>query len=197
MKQMLPKFVSSTYATYRGDGESHRIRLIGFAIAGLVISSFGVSLGETALPAMALTVSVLAGFTFTALFSSHAISFDDLPPPRNESDALDRQRLTAMLANFRQRSRYFLIASVVCLLSILVLSIRLDFGPTIEGLTTFKVGDWKLEEMVDLARQVGAHIFKFIVVFVVLEVIYTFYRLSETIFAIIDTRRSYLEHNPR
>lgn len=188
-----PKIIADAYRSYRGDDESHLGRLVCLVVVAALIATYAGNLSEAALPAMALAVSVLAGFTFTALFSSGSLSTNDLPEPTDESDREDRNRLEDILENFRVRSRLFLLASVLCLGLVLLISIPLDWG-VIAGHISCVVNDSSVKYLT-IAQSIHEYLSSFIVFitfFIFSEMLHLFYRLAESIFSILDIRRKYL-----
>jgi len=192
---MLP-LIRDVYDTYKGDEEPHVLRLFVMVLASLAVAIFSVDLPDHALPAMALAISVLAGFTFTSLFSSHALATFDLPPPNSESDRNDLRTLKTLSVNFRSRSRLFILLAVTDLIGIIYLS--LDFSGAKGSF------DWVLlqfpslnynhiYESLTFGLLLLRSIISFVVVFIFLECLYTFYRLAETIVSVVDIRRDYIE----
>lgn len=114
MRSLLSQ-VSRVYSGYRGDGQPHIPRLLVAVCVALTISATSKSLNKDALSMMAVIVSVLAGFSFTALFSSHSHSANDLPTAISENDRQDLLILNKLFNNFKDRSRYFLSLGVICL----------------------------------------------------------------------------------
>ena len=185
----LAEIARAVYSGYVGDGERHRVRIAAMFLFAATIALSPSSLNKDALSMMGVMVSVLAGFSFTALFSSQSHSLRDLPAPKDESDRLDLNKLKILFSNFRDRSKYFLIMSIICLLMCLVLLVKVNF--------TFFLIDQEV-----LILSVVSNVWKFacgvgraFCILVFLEIIYTFYRMSQTIFAIIETRRLYLEQD--
>lgn len=186
------------YRTYAGDREYHRIRFFLIIALSSVVSMFGVNLAQTAFATMSSAISILAGFTFTALFSSHYLTVSDLPLASNEDDRRDLTRLRSLSNNFRVRSKFFIILSVINLLLILILSVNIDlshlFGFALrrfyEILFSYVPA---LPNAFNVAFAISKVIMTFIVFCLFLECLYTFYRLAETIMAALDIRREYLD----
>ena len=189
--------VADVYNTYKGDDEPHKLRLSAAFFTSVLISVVGGDFSAAAFPAMALTVSVLAGFTFTALFSGHLLTTNELPEPRDENDRQDLARLKRLAVNFRARSRFFLVISILVLVVIILLSVPLDTAVKSAIAELLDHGAFEqLTFWVSLVREVPNVLFAVmvsIVFFVFFESIYTFYRLSETALAITDTRRDYID----
>lgn len=189
-----PKVLTDAYESYAGDGDRHRVRLSLIALIAILIAAYSKSLSDAALPAMALAVSVLAGFTFTALFSSGSLSAADLPKEENESDRAERKRLDSIITNFRVRARLFLLTAVLALLAILLISIRLDIALMAEHLTTLGVKPEANHASIAISiHQFSSKIMILLTFIIFLEMLYLFYRLSESVFSALDIRRNYLQ----
>ncbi len=181
--------IQDVYRTYRNDKEHHAIRILIAIIISIAIGAFGSGLSKNAFPVMTLAISVLAGFSFTALFSNHAITTFDLPLPKDEIDRRDIATLHTLGENFRTRSRYFLIMSVLEIIIVLLLSFRIDIISAIGFLeyTPTETGVIFVNKLLSYASST----LTIIAFFVFFEFIYTFYRLSETILSILDLRTQY------
>lgn len=184
-----PSLIQDVYRTYRNDSEHHAIRILIAVIISIAIGAFGSGLSKNAFPVMTLAISVLAGFSFTALFSNHAITTIDLPLPKDEIDRRDIATLDTLGENFRIRSRYFLIMSVVEIIIILSLSFRID-TKSIFLFFDFNSIDAILIFVNKFTFYASATV-TIIAFFIFFEFIYTFYRLSETIMSILDIRTQY------
>lgn len=187
------------YHSYRGDGERHWVRLVLAAVASFAVAYGSSNLSTGVFPSMALAVTVLAGFSFTALFSSHALTVHDLPKIQDENDRNDINLLKDLSQNFRIRSRYFFITAVADLLLIILAICKFEFNKLLICDILLKTR----EEIVSIHANICYSIstisasttlsLSFIAIFVFLEGLYTFYRLSETIMAVIDIRNNYLQ----
>lgn len=183
--------IKSVYDGYRGDGEPHAFRILCVFIASVVLTLDRSGLNKDTLATMAVIVSVLAGFSFTALFSSHSHSTSDLPAALSESDRQDIRNLMTLFKNFRDRARYFLTVSVICLLTVFLLGITMNFGNSMNFIPYFDYTS-KLLHMRDVWSFI-CMISRTFAFFMFFEILYTFYRLAQTVFAILDTRRAYLQ----
>lgn len=195
-------FVKETYGTYyntlenRREGHSLRLFLLIFLTACICIFADGFS---TDLNNMMITgLTILTGFTFTALFSDHSLADVGLPKPKNETDRHDLKRLSVLANNFHVRSRYFIILSIIDVCILIVRSINFSI-PGIIQRSAAKFSDY-VQFDVGLAANalhiVGDYVAwfaAFLSVFMFLECLYTFYRLSETIISIVNTRRDYMK----
>lgn len=185
--------ISDTYESYRDDTACHRTRIVLIGIVSIFIAVYAGNLSVSALPAMALAVSVLAGFTFTALFSTSSLSNSDLPKPRDESDTYDLLRLNTIIKNLQIRSRLFLAASVSCLVLILLLVIPVEEKIIFEHIQSIEMSCNLVFDAILDVRYIGRIIVRFSTFFLFFELLYLFYRLSESIFSVLETRRDYLD----
>lgn len=182
--------VSSVYRGYAGDGERHILRLLLVTAISIIIAIDPKSLNKDVISTMAVIVSVLAGFSFTALFSNHSHSTTDLPPPKSESDRQDIRNISILFNNFRDRARYFLLISLLCLLTCFFVSLPFDINLYIYIFNNEKF--YILYDIFSMFWKIICFVARFICLFLFFEILYTFYRLSQTIFSILDTRRDYL-----
>lgn len=185
------KLTQEVYAVYRGDGEHHLRRIMICAISSFVLAVSPDGLNKDALSTMGVVVSVLAGFSFTALFSGNYVTSFDLPKANSESDRSDIANLRKLFYNFRVRSRYFLTSSVIFLIATLILCVRVDLVDIMYNLQI--IVERKYLGIHNVLRLLLSGFVRFIATFLFLELLYTFYRLSETIFAIIEIRSSYMD----
>lgn len=195
------KLLKKNYDTYidasLGQREGHTLRLIIFCFISLIVSVFAPQALSGVYSMMATGVTVLTGFTFTALFSDHALASSGLPQPRNENDVQDLRRLETLSKNFGARSSYFIALSII--------EVILLAATSVEFSVPASMNSWLMEEkwlqvlfasnwfilFSNIADIMGI-LFHSIIIFVYLECLYTFYRMAETILAILETRRIYL-----
>lgn len=194
--------IVDAYGTYRdvrsGSAERHWPRIVGFLIISSLIAFLADSLIDGAVPIMATGITVLTGFTFTALFSDHSLASYGLPEPKTEEDRDDLKRLKELSKNFKLRSEYFLTLSVLEVVFLVVLSLELVLPDLVHDYAfclNEKIADFLpilsgLPALISHSISVASGGF---VLFIFGECLYTFYRLSETILAIVDTRRQYFE----
>lgn len=187
MQNKFPIF-GEVYGGYKDDGENHLLRLIFFAIFSIFIAFFSVDIRNSSLPSMALTVSVLAGFTFTALFSDQYLSAYDLPKIKNESDRADIDNLNSLLVNFKDRSRLFIFVSVIDLVLIVVSTLKINL-PNVEYFNFINIYSINSHNI----STVIYGLLLSVTLFLFFELLHVFYRLSETALSIIDIRSKYLK----
>lgn len=177
-------------------------RVILFIFISFLCPLFGDYKFITAYSMMATGLTVLTGFTFTALFSDQSLGAAGLPKPQNETDRFDLERLSVLSDNFRSRSSYFISISILCVILLTIGCIEFEIPEIIRRST----GDILLiipnyKDIVLITLRILSRIIYFlfysIIFFVYLECIYTFYRMAETILAIVDTRRNYLGGNAK
>lgn len=177
--------------------ESHVLRLIIFVIVAFFVA---VSVGVPPIDITTLMVTglaILTGFTFTALFSDHALAEAGLPMPSTESDRIEIAKLAKLSHNFRARSEYFITLSVLNVCVLILIGIGID--PAIPARWILEVSGTRNLFPIDIIRgiyYVAARILLstgiFISTLFFLENLYTFYRLTETTLAILNARRAYL-----
>lgn len=198
------EIVQNTYKTYYNTAEKRperqRLRVLLTALLAVCFCLFS---GRPPLDLnnmMITGLTILTGFTFTALFSDHSLAEAGLPKPSTEDDVQDLRRLALLATNFHIRSRYFIILSIfdVCLL--IARSVEWSLPQFLhKGLA--KLVSWTeydFSTALAVARHSTTAIDKLTIVFSIflfLECLYTFYRLTETIISIVNTRRDYLKAN--
>jgi len=187
------KIFSDTYKTYIGDEERHRVRIILFLFVSSLISVFGNNLDESTLPVMTLAISVLTGFSFTALFSNYTMTSQGLPDPINENDRNDIRILENLGKNFRVRSKYFISISVFNILMILIITIDINDNYNLirNIILDIQFGEYFIG-IISISFSILEYLLLILVFFTFFECMYTFYRLTETIMAVLDTRGSYI-----
>lgn len=182
------------YKSYQGDGERHIFRISVIIITSILISVFGADLSKNSFQNIALIITVLTGFSFSALFSDHSMAGSDLPPPQNETDRHEIEVLKALGLNFRSRSRLFIILSITDLILIFIISIGLYINHNPICSASFLVESVQRCSIIFVAiKTVLSGLFNFTTMVIFFECLYTFYRLSETMMSVVDMRRDYLE----
>lgn len=198
----LLELAKRNYSTYKssltGASESHHFRL-GFTILLSIVLAVFSTEPTSAYPMMVTGITILTGFTFTALFSNHVLADVGLPKPVDESDRLDLKRLESLSQNFKARSSYFILLSIIN--SVLLIAASLKFsipltfseaGSKFLESSGFEIGDASLR-ILSHGPALFADAFFVLVTCIFLECLYTFYRLSETIIAIVDIRSNYVK----
>lgn len=198
----MKKIVQDTYRTYfntaENRAENHWLRVGGTAAVALCFCVFA---GRPPLDLnnmMITGLTILTGFTFTALFSDHSLADVGLPKPKNENDRQDLKRLGTLAHNFHARSRYFIFFSIIDVLILIARSIDFSLPSYLKvwGKKLIDVSQYDLSNLILVSRIAGDAVDKitiFISVFVFIECLYTFYRLSETIISIVNIRREYMK----
>lgn len=197
----LSKLVADVYKTYSSDSEPHRFRVALVIAASFIISLFGTNIPSNVMPVMATVLSVLTGFAFTAVFSSYSMAASGLPPASNENDRLDLNTLRELGENFKVRSKYFIVCAVAGLVLIMLLTVKLsdsanpfDYDFPID-ISMMSEDRYLFQDAIEGLFSGTRVLLTFIAFFVFFECLYTFYRLSETSFAILDKRRKYLDQH--
>lgn len=197
------RIISSNYATYIDDvtrrRESHAVRLLASFAVALLLSSF-VSSATSAHTMMATGFTIFAGFVYGALFSPHAMGGADLPRPLSETDRIDLERLRKLVADFRVRSIYFIAVAIVEIILLTCVSFSYSIPkevPEIVGnsLNHVPVDYWaKLRLICDWTEWTLSLVTPAFIVFLFLEGLYAFFRLSTAMVEIVKTRQEYLEN---
>jgi len=196
------QLLSEAYKTYidtaRMEPERHLSRLVVFTTLSFAFAVFATDKISDVYSMMATGVTVLTGFTFTALFSDHALPSSGLPKPKNENDRLDRVRLGVLSKNFRARSYYFIVISIfetvllvaACFHFVLPAAMHSWFHE-IELVWTISTRErFLVAQKVVLTLPV---IVAISINFIYMECLYTFYRMAETVMAILEIKRKYLD----
>ncbi len=198
----LLELAKTNYNTYKsnldGAKERHTFRLGMSFFVSLILAVFTTD-PATAYPMMVTGITILTGFTFTALFSNHVLADVGLPKPSDESDRQDLKRLGELSQNFKARSSYFILLSIID--SVLLIGATLKFSiPLVisnSAISLLAYLNFQIEEtmssFLSYASVFFSEMFFVIVTFIFLECLYTFYRLSETIIAIVDIRSDYIK----
>ncbi len=196
------KFIVSHYNTYINTSlqtrEPQLYRVCFLLISSLFFALFGADNVINVYSIMATGITVLTGFTFTALFSNQALGSSGLPPPKNENDRQDLIRLNTLTQNFRTRSSFFITISILEIVLLAAASAGLSDHYSItswvpklivrENLHVASITDY-----IRLMFMIFAICYTTILNCIYLESLYTFYRMAETIFAILDIKKEYLD----
>ncbi|ANL70407.1 hypothetical protein AMC83_CH00369 [Rhizobium phaseoli] len=197
--------VKDNYRTYYNTRDSvaerHWLRLLCTVTLALGIGILSSS--SNIFGMMINGLAILAGFTFTALFSDHSLADVGLPKPKNENDVFDLKILSTLANNFHTRAKYFIFLAIVDVCLLVAISAGFAIPALIsENFTVFvtyiyELGGigWTLSHSAKTYTffvNVTYAICSSISLFIFLECLYTFYRLSETIIAIVNARREYL-----
>jgi hypothetical protein len=196
------ELVKANYETYRNNAtglqERHRRRILCSLLVACLLAAFSDDT-SAAYPIMVTGITILTGFTFTALFSDYVVAEVGLPTASDESDRSELSRLSKLSANFKARSSYFIGLSII--VSALLIAASLKFSiPEILAEILSNFGKFMLlkfgfdySNLTAVTSAMLSEIFFVIVTFAYLECLYTFFRLSETIIAIVDLRTDYLK----
>ncbi len=191
------KLSKKVYQTYAGDSERHGIRLISFIVVAIIIAVFAKVIDENSLAMMSVAISVLTGFTFTSLFSNNISATTDLPAPKNETDRYDIEILGVLEKNFESRAKFLIAMSMVSIMIMVFLSISINPKKTVHVIVEFIIGkteENKFNHVYNYGSKIWialAFLMRAGAMFVFFEVVYTFYRLSETVIAVLEKRGAY------
>lgn len=176
------------------------MRLVVFCALSVLFSIFGRSSLEDVFSVLATSMTILTGFTFTALFSDHSLADIGLPAPRNENDRQDIIRLGRLGQNFKFRSSYFIALSIITVIAMTVVSVEFTLPEAFKTTVLRSSLYFEIElrsETLGTLKWVSSIVHLVLVAastFIYLECLYTFYRLSETILSIVNLRRDYIRH---
>ena len=198
MRQLVRRTYRTYFNTALGEPERHTSRLTLFLFISLVFALFSSDTPPAVYSMMATGIAILTGFTFTALFSDHAVASSGLPEPKTEDDIQDLQRLKVLSENFSARSTYFITLSILEVVLLSAASFELKapefitlLDTEIEWVSSFFSHNFL--EIIGTLPMIISFLFVFLLNFLYLECLYTFYRMAETMLAILEGRRGYLE----
>lgn len=196
------ELVKANYDTYKilptGAAEKQWIRLVISFLVSLLLAIFAGDV-SSAYPIMVTVITILTGFTFTALFSDHILADVGLPTPSNENDRKDIERLELLSENFKTRSSYFILLSIIDAVLLIAASLKFTvprpLSNEIDNMSNSIITNFGLElpGFISLISNLFSELIFVMVALLFLECLYTFYRLSETIIAIVDIRSTYLK----
>jgi len=147
-------------------------RLALSVVVAILATTFAASTAPKIYGQIATAITVLTGFTFTALFSDFALGQANLPKAETEHERLELIRLGRLSENFQVRVKLFIPLAIV--------EIVLLAGCGLFERSNGSVVAWPEWLLVML------------VFFLFLESLYVFYRMAETIIVIVDLKRKYL-----
>ena len=201
----MTSLIKKNYDTYvsaaTGRREGHCLRIVLFLIFSIICAVFAKTSVYSSYSVLVTSITILTGFTFTALFSDHTMADVGLPCPKDENDRADLARLGVLGENFKCRSSYFIALSIVGAVLMTIASLELTspkivsdalakLWPTIAAFLGFDPRSY----LMMIGNFISA-VMILTVVFVYLECLYTFYRMSETILSIVNLRRAYIRHS--
>ncbi|KAA8606021.1 hypothetical protein AL036_16355 [Salipiger aestuarii] len=206
------KVAKDNYDTYRHPTtkvlESHRVRLLATAAAAILLALLAGKSTAPSFSLMATAISVIAGFTFSALFSGHAIAIADLPGSKSPEDVDDRKRLDALDTNHKIRTKYFLALCILELAFLAALVVDFTLPSIVKDFTAVAYEKVHLSSMplktpsihsvrdtLDLLKIATIWSLNSFAIFIFAECLYTFHRLSESILKIIEIRKLYLQRH--
>lgn len=197
MKEVIDLW-KGVYATYIGDDGRHRLRLFTFSITSLCIAVLSHEISGDAIATMLVAISVLTGFTFTSLFSNVSAR-TGLGRPRNESDRQDLAILSLLEKNFNSRAKFLIALSMVSIILMVMLTIEIypkGIVSKAASWTDYTSNKSRLENLFAASKamwSLSVLIVRTLTFFTFFEAIYTFYRLSETVIAILERRGQYID----
>ncbi|WP_102868721.1 hypothetical protein [Pseudovibrio exalbescens] len=195
LKQIIA-VISDNYGTYVNaitkTRERHAPRLAAQIIIGLILAFSLSELSENSISVVITSLSILAGFSFSAMFPIASDITSNLREPQHSEDHDDLKRLSLLANSFRANVSYFI---PLTLLTIVVFTSQmLDLEFPSEIFLLFKPSDTALAKLIsaiDLANYILAKFIIFLSVILFLEVIYTFYRMCFTVIYMLKIREEY------
>ena len=197
------KLIKENYRTYSNAdlsrSERHWWRFFIFIVLASLFTLFAQNSSSDVYSLMVTGITILTGFVFTALFSDHALSDVGLPKANDETDRQDIRRLAHLSDNFHARSAYFIAISIIGAFLLIVQSIDPSVPETLVQLLN-QIQGWMVQNVkfdgstfLSFSLWIASILISLISIFIYLECVYSFYRLSETMLAIVNTRREYLK----
>ncbi|PXW82709.1 hypothetical protein BZA02_10227 [Ruegeria sp. P4] len=201
----MKNLIKNNYGTYisatTGKKEGHCLRIVIFLLFSTTCAIFASSSIYSSYSVLVTSITILTGFTFTALFSDHTMADIGLPCPKNENDRTDLKRLGVLGENFKFRSSYFIALSIIGAVLMTAAALEINspkfVSDTLSKLWPIFVSflEFDPKDYLELIRYIVSTMTISAVVFIYLECLYTFYRMSETILAIVNLRRDYIRHS--
>lgn len=196
----MTKNYKTYFDTVEGRPERFWLRILFFILVSVFFSLLTLGDDSSAYSIMATGLTVLTGFTFTALFSDHALASSGLPKAKTETDLIEKNRLEQLSTNFAARSSYFVFLSILTIALLVTMSFR--FSPPSFATHWFVSFGWheialRILSIQDMSFTLTALSFVFgcLIFFLYLECLYTFYRMADSILAILDVRRRYFSRH--
>lgn len=190
-RDIISKNYNSYIDAFTDEKEAHWRRLLcQIAISLLVPFTFR-SFSDDSISVAVTAISILMGFAFSAMFPI-ADTHNGLPKPVFSEDRDDLQRIRKLSTNFRHNVGYFIPLSLSCIAILLsqMFSIEcLDFFRNycvfLETKSKFTAGGISVIQFA-LNRSAMA-----ISTFLILEIGYTFYRMTANALYVIRIREEY------
>jgi len=188
--------IKDHYATYvnarTGQKEGHKARLVLQLFVSSIFAIVLADLSEGLVSVVVTSLSILTGFSFSAMFPIASDIRSGLPAPSYSEDRDDLERLAGLSSDFRANVSYFIPLTLICIM-----------------LFSFQLLDPVRPEFVnDLASRAGENQFHFekvfacikyyfsaflcgVSIFFFIEVIYSFYRMCFTVLYILRIKEEY------
>lgn len=194
----LTKTIAEHYGTFTdaisGRSERHAQRLVGQFFLGLCAAMFLEGLSDNVINAMITSLSILAGFSFSAMFPIASDAKKDLPEPRYPEDFDDLNRLSKLSGAFRANVAYFIPLTLLC---IGTLTIQM-FQPRQTTITNAMLAYIAEKSSVAHAAIISIKTYMpnailLVSIFLFVEALYTFYRMSFTVAFALRIKEEYRE----
>lgn len=203
MSTSILRVIKDHYATYvnaqSGLAEGHKTRLFAQTSIALILSLTLTNFSEGAISAIITSLSILAGFSFSAMFPVAADIKSGLPDPVYSEDRDDISRLGTLSSYFRANVSFFIPLTIFC---IIIFSIQL-LDPIHNEFTRFIISQTPLstesiKNITYYSKIICSKALIFISIFTFIETLYTFYRMCFTVLFILRIKDEYREtHNQR
>jgi hypothetical protein len=195
MTSSVSDIIQKNYASYvdalTGERERHRWRLLCQVLVALVVAAFIKPLSDDNISVAVTGLSILMGFAFSAMFPI-ADTYSGLPNPIFSEDRDDLKRIKTLSKYFRCNVGYFIPLSLLCIIVLLMQMMELEFPASLKaylGSAAVKLGLENHDTTVlslSLNRAAMA-----VSTFLILEVGYTFYRMTANALYALRIREEY------
>ncbi len=184
------------YATYvnqdSGKAEKHTWRIIFQFIISIIICSATIKFSDNLISVTVTALSILVGFAFSALFSLASDVKAGLPEPRFPEDKDDISRLLKLSSTFQNNASYFLTITLTCIVLLLTQMINLHIPKfTLQLPPEYTSELCKIFNILGTVNDYLYFFLRFTSVFLLLESMYTFFRMGLSISYILRIRDEY------
>lgn len=198
MTKILVKVIAEHYNTFTdaidGHAEKHILRLMAQIFFGLCGTMFLGSLSDNAINAMITALSILAGFSFSAMFPIASDAKKDLPEPHYPEDIDDFNRLSKLSSTFRANVSYFIPLTLLCIGTLIVQMLQPSATTIVKEIAAYVAGkEPGAYSFILSVIAVTSRIILFASIFLFIEALYTFYRMSFTVAFTLRIREEYRE----
>jgi hypothetical protein len=172
--------------------EKHWPRVVLQAIVSILIAIFLKPFSEGSISVVVTTLSILAGFSFSAMFPIASDIRSGLPKSEYAEDSDDLARLSILSSYFRANVSYFIPLTLICI--VIYLFMLVDFYiPEFVVSRLQGLGD-SFVRICSLGSAVSsffAKVLQGLSAFLLMEVLYTFYRMCFSVLYILRIKEEY------